>query len=256
MNDEAKQEFERAFSGEMSDSDKTASTDSGYGITPGLPQDSRDTDQNEMAAFFNAAPEPAGTSVGAPEVGDGAIPSAAATASPVAAAGPVKGRPLPAAPEVPPQFKNFGQAFKWHRAQAVNGGPKTFEWNGKKFTTQLKSEVGNRRGLAAAAPAASSRAGQPKFQAAAASAPIATTQQTRPASATAVPTPAFQPRPAAAAMQVEPLHVRQQKAYDEWQRQLSASRVWWGGKAILGPGQKERLEEAERNFTKLLSQTK
>ena len=43
--------------------------------------------------------------------------------------------------EAAPEFKTFGQAFKYHRAQALNGGPSTFEWKGKKFTTQLKSEV-------------------------------------------------------------------------------------------------------------------
>ncbi len=68
--------------------------------------------------------------------------------------------------------------------------------------------------------------------------------------------PAAQPNLASApAAPVEPLHVRQQKAYDEWQRQLSDSKTWYGGQATLGPGQKERLEEAERNFTKLISQT-
>lgn len=43
--------------------------------------------------------------------------------------------------EEAPEFKTFGQAFKHYRAQALNGGPSTFEWKGKKFTTQLKSEV-------------------------------------------------------------------------------------------------------------------
>ena len=43
--------------------------------------------------------------------------------------------------EAAPEFKTFGQAFKYHRAQAMNGGPSTFEWKGKKFTTQLKSEL-------------------------------------------------------------------------------------------------------------------
>lgn len=54
----------------------------------------------------------------------------------------------------------------------------------------------------------------------------------------------------------KPLHVRQQEAYDEWQRQLSESKTWWGGQATMRPFQKERLQEAERNFDKLLSATK
>lgn len=256
MNDEAQQEFERAFSGEMSDSDKTASTDSGYGITPDPLQDPRDADHKQMADAFNAASEPTGTSVGAPESGGGAVPSAPAT--PVALAGaeqvvkqPIEKPPVAATPE----FKSFGQAFKYHRAQAVNGGPKVFEWNGKRFTTQLKSEVGSRRSPATAAPPASpSRAAQPKIQAAAASTPTATPPQAMPASAPSAS--AFQPRSAAVSQQVKPLHVRQQEAYDEWQRQLSASKTWWGGQDILGPGQKERLAEAERRFDKLLSETK
>lgn len=35
-----------------------------------------------------------------------------------------------------PQFKTFGEAFKYHRA----AGDKTFEWKGEQFTTALKSE--------------------------------------------------------------------------------------------------------------------
>ena len=35
-----------------------------------------------------------------------------------------------------PEFKTFGEAFKYHR----KSGDKTFEWKGKTFTTALKSE--------------------------------------------------------------------------------------------------------------------
>lgn len=252
---EAQEEFEKAFSGEASDSDNATPPNSGYGITPDPLQDPRDADYKEMADVFDAASKPAEASVGAPEKDDGAAAISGAIPTPVALAGAVKGRQLPAAPAAVPEFKNFGQAFKYHRSQAVNGGPKVFEWNGKRFTTQLKSEVGNRRSPATAAPpASSSRAVQPKIQAAVAPVPAATMQQTRPASAPSAS--AFQPRSAAVSQQVKPLHVRQQEAYDEWQRQLSASKTWWGGQDILGPGQKERLAEAERRFDKLLSETK
>lgn len=242
---EVQQEFERAFSGEMSDSDNTASPDSGYGITPDPLQYPGDVDYKKMASEFNAASEPVVGSIGATEDGDGAAVSSAAISAPVALTRPVKGSPLPPVPESMPQFKTFGQAFKYHREQAMNGGPSTFDWNGKKFTTRIKSEVGNiqkvQRSRATVAPAASSRAGQSKHQAIAASVPIAAAPQTR---------------PAAAFQQVKPLHVRQQEAYDEWQRQLSASKTWWGGQATLGPFQKERLQEAEKRFEKLLSETK
>ena len=82
-------------------------------------------------------------------------------------------------------------------------------------------------------------------------------QAAKQGSASSLGIPAAQPNPstASASTPVEPLHIRQQKAYDEWQRQLSDSKTWWGGQATLGPGQKERLQEAERNFTKLISQT-
>lgn len=253
---EAQQEFENAFSGEVYEPGNTTSPKSGYGITPNTLEDPRDADYKEMADTFKSAPEPAVSSIDAAGSEYKTPESSVATSFPVAPAGAVAAKPLPKLSESEPQFKSFGQAFKYHRAQAQNGGPSTFEWNGKKFTTQLKSEVGNQRSPATAAPAASSRASQPKPQAISASAPIAGAQQTRPASAVSASTPAFQPRQAAASEQVKPLHVRQQEAYDEWQRQLSASRTWWGGQAILGPFQKERLQEAEKRFEKLLSETK
>ncbi len=35
----------------------------------------------------------------------------------------------------------FREAFKYRRAEALKGGPKTFTWNGKKYTTELKKPV-------------------------------------------------------------------------------------------------------------------
>lgn len=35
----------------------------------------------------------------------------------------------------------FKEAFKYRRAEALKGGPKTFTWNGKEYTTELKKPV-------------------------------------------------------------------------------------------------------------------
>ena len=35
----------------------------------------------------------------------------------------------------------FKEAFKFHRGKALKGGPKTFTWNGKQYTTELKKPV-------------------------------------------------------------------------------------------------------------------
>jgi hypothetical protein len=35
----------------------------------------------------------------------------------------------------------FKEAFRFHRNKALKGGPKTFTWNGKQYTTQLKKPV-------------------------------------------------------------------------------------------------------------------
>ena len=42
----------------------------------------------------------------------------------------------PSVTESAPQFKTFGDAFKYHRGK----GNKVFDWKGKQFTTELKSE--------------------------------------------------------------------------------------------------------------------
>ena len=95
-----------------------------------------------MASAFNGT-EAATTEGQAPlDMPDEAQSSQAPAEMEPAAAAPEQTTEQPAtAAAAAPEFKTFGQAFKWHRAQAANGGPSTFEWNGKKFTTQLKSEV-------------------------------------------------------------------------------------------------------------------
>ena len=263
-------EFIDTFNG---DTDTASKPEPGMGIDP------RQADIEAMASAFNAAD----VSVDAPiptreiEASTSTQPLPPASAEPaevvkpvaaaptpaldganVAVGGPMrvpdmKARPLqpPSGAVQPPAFKTFGQAFKWHREQAVNGGPKVFEWNGKKFTTRLKTEAAPTRPAARSAGARTVGSATSR----------ATPYLAKPAPA-AVPTAAapvamqFKPAQAPAAAPDKPLHVRQQEAYDEWQRQLAESKTWWGGQAILGPGQKERLQEAERNFDRLLSATK
>ena len=44
----------------------------------------------------------------------------------------------------PQKAQSFGEAFKAARAKALDGGPKTFTWGGKSFTTQVKGEGGSK----------------------------------------------------------------------------------------------------------------
>ena len=55
-----------------------------------------------------------------------------------------------------PEFKTFGEAFKWHR----QNGDKVFEWKGKSFNTKLRSEV------PAKAPVAAKSQGKPQSKSA------------------------------------------------------------------------------------------
>ena len=55
----------------------------------------------------------------------------------------------PSVTESAPQFKTFGEAFKYHRGR----GDKAFDWKGKQFTTALKSErAAQPKGAAKTAP--------------------------------------------------------------------------------------------------------
>ncbi len=124
--------FEATFDGKAEDAGKPE----GYGLDP------RQAEMEAMASTFNGA-EAAATDGQAPlNMPDEAQSSQAPAEMELAAADTVQATEQPAADAAAaPEFKTFGQAFKWHRAQAANGGLSTFEWNGKKFTTQLKSEV-------------------------------------------------------------------------------------------------------------------
>lgn len=133
--EQAQDEYADTFNG------KAGEDSTGYGINPAAA---------EMDAMAKAFAEPdvvVGTPIKIEKIEAQVLPAATGEASPDPM---VESQPeqteQPAtseaqAPEAKPEFKTFGQAFKWHRAQAANGGPSTFEWNGKKFTTQLKSEV-------------------------------------------------------------------------------------------------------------------
>ena len=263
-------EFIDAFSG---DTDTASKPEPGLGIDP------RQADTEAMASAFNAAdvsvdtpmptrdieaststqPLPPASAEPAEAVKPvAAAPTTAIDAADVAIGGPMrvpdmKARPLhpPSGAVQPPAFKTFGQAFKWHREQATNGGPKVFEWNGKKFTTRLKTEA------AATRPAARSAGARTPVSATSRTTPAMTKLAPAAVPATAAPVAMqFKPAQTPAAAPDKPLHVRQQEAYDEWQRQLSESKTWRGGQATMRPFQKERLQEAERNFDKLLSATK
>lgn len=129
--EQAQDEYADTFNG------KTSEDSAGYGLDPAK------ADVDAMAQAFAepdaATAEPVRTASVEAEV----LPPASGEASPepVAEPQPEQASAPEAKAEAMPEFKTFGQAFKYHRAQALNGGPSTFEWKGKKFTTQLKSEV-------------------------------------------------------------------------------------------------------------------
>lgn len=125
--------FEATFDGKDA---AGASESAGYGLDP------RQADVNAMASAFDGAEPVVGGPMRIAKVESSPLPEASGE-MPAADKSPEVAEPstTPAAAEATPKFKTFGQAFKYHRAQAANGGPSTFEWNGKKFTTQLKSEV-------------------------------------------------------------------------------------------------------------------
>ena len=93
------------------------------------------------------------------------------------------------AAESAPEFKTFGEAFKYHRSK----GDKAFDWRGKQFTTALKSE------MAQAAP----KGAQKKAAAAKAAPKQAEAAPVKPAVAVVVAAPAA-PAPKAAAPAAAP----------------------------------------------------
>ena len=151
-------EYENAWKEEK------ASKSSGYGIDPGK------ADMDAMAQAFAEPDVKVGEPIKIEKIEAEVLPPASGESSPEPVVEAETEKPttpevkVDAAPEAKadatPEFKTFGQAFKYHRAQAQNGGPSTFEWNGKKFTTQLKSEV------AAAKPAAKKSVAKPNAEAA------------------------------------------------------------------------------------------
>ena len=148
-NDTDAQEFINAFNDDTNEPPQGAAA--GYGINP------RQADSDEMAAAFNAADVSIGGPMPPREIETYELPPASGD-TPATSAEPVTEIQVTEKavdPTAQPEFKTFGQAFKWHREQAVkNGGSGTFDWNGKKFTTKLKSEVAPPKNLAAQAPIA------------------------------------------------------------------------------------------------------
>ena len=127
--------FEATFKGD-SEGDAGAS-DAGYGLDP------RQAEVDNMASAFDGAEVTVGEPMNVAKIDAAALPEPSGdmpAADKVAEAQEPSATRAAAVAEAP-QFKTFGQAFKWHREQAANGGPSTFDWNGKKFTTQLKSEA-------------------------------------------------------------------------------------------------------------------
>lgn len=107
--------------------------------------------------------------------------AAEASTAPVSVPGEVKAQPLAPVPAPTPKTSDsmtFGQAFKAARTEGLS----TFEWKGKKFTTQLKEEV--------AAPAKSQAVPRPpanKVSSPAATAPSVQPPATMPKSAIVQP---------------------------------------------------------------------
>ena len=150
--EQAQDEYADTFNGKTGEDAK----DAGYGIDPGK------ADMDAMAKAFSEPEVEVGAPIKIEKIEAEVLPPASGESSPdpVTEAGTEKPAATEPKADATPEFKTFGQAFKYHRAQAQNGGPSTFEWNGKKFTTQLKSEV------AAAKPAAKKSAAKPNAEAA------------------------------------------------------------------------------------------
>jgi hypothetical protein len=138
----------------------------------------------------------------------------------------------------------FGDAFR----KARMDGLKVFEWNGKKYTTQMKGEVASRP-----------RVARPAAQPMATSAPpiLAPTEPKRsaikPLLNQALPSsPPEKPSPSRRGLSEQ--HIRdRQDAYDQWQAAKSENRTWYGGRAQPKPGMLEREQQAEKRFSELLS---
>ena len=157
--------------------------------------------------------------------------------------------PMPPAEATKPAAKkSFGATFREH----LNKGDKVFEWNGKKYTTQLKGEVASRP-----------RVARPAAQPMATSAPpiLAPTEPKRSAikpllnQASPIGMPSSQTeKPSPSRRGLSEQHIRdRQDAYDQWQSARSANHTWYGGRAQPKPGMLEREQQAEKRFSELLS---
>lgn len=131
--EQAQDEYADTFNGKTGED----SEGTGYGIDPGK------ADADAMAQAFTEPDVAQSAPVRVASIEAEVLPPASGEAGPEPMTEPQaeQSSAPEAVAEAMPEFKTFGQAFKYHRAQAMNGGPSTFEWKGKKFTTQLKSEV-------------------------------------------------------------------------------------------------------------------
>lgn len=150
--EQAQDEYADTFNGKTGED----ANDAGYGIDPSK------ADMDAMARAFVEPDVEVGAPIKIERIEAEILPPGSGESSPdpVVEAETEKLTTPDVEVDATPKFETFGQAFKYHRAQAQNGGPSTFEWNGKKFTTQLKSEV------AAAKPAAKKSATRPNADAA------------------------------------------------------------------------------------------
>lgn len=171
----------------------------------------------------------------------------------------------PAPPEPTAKHAKFGDAFKAARAKHLNdGGPATFDWNGKSYTTRLKGEAPSKP--TASTTAKASPASTPKeppttapdtpTQSVAPTAITATSPSEPAAPAEATPPPASKhsqihvPGPSGGELKLH--RIKLQKAYDDWQSAKSENTTWYGGRAVMRPGMAERQAEAEERYLRLL----
>ena len=198
--------------------------------------------------------------------------------APVSVPGEVKAQPLPAAQDAPePKAKEqpakFGDAFKEARAKHLAGeGPAVFDWNGKSYTTRLKGEAPSTTAVPARVSTARAGTDKPTPKAATTvstapsvqppasppttqvgqGAPSPVSTETMGTTAPAIVKPQQQSAPGASAMELRTHRISLQKAYDDWQEAKNANSTWYGGKAIMRPGMKERETEAEQRYLNLL----
>lgn len=128
--DQTPDDYADTFNGTASDES------SGYGLDP------RQADSDAMAAAFDDPEVEVGGPIAERAIEANSLPDLPDEAQSIPGPAEIEAKSADPAESNPaaPEFKTFGQKFKFYRDKALNGGPKTFDWNGKQYTTQLKSE--------------------------------------------------------------------------------------------------------------------